>query len=153
VTVRSVWYLVAFDLDRRDWRAFRVDRMADDVERTGHGVSRRTVPGGDPLAFLGASLAEMPAAHSAEITIGTSRDAVLARLPWLNPRRVRELDQGSCGVQLGADDLGELGRQVLDVIGTGPVLALITSPAVRDHLAGMASALASAATTGPPAAG
>jgi predicted DNA-binding transcriptional regulator YafY len=26
VTVRSVWYLVAYDLDRADWRVFRVDR-------------------------------------------------------------------------------------------------------------------------------
>lgn len=29
VTVGTRWYLVAYDLDRLDWRSFRIDRMAD----------------------------------------------------------------------------------------------------------------------------
>lgn len=28
------WYLLAYDLDRDDWRSFRVDRMADVSART-----------------------------------------------------------------------------------------------------------------------
>ena len=45
------WYLVAFDLDRDDWRTFRVDRIRGRV-RPGDRARRRTVPGGDPAAFL-----------------------------------------------------------------------------------------------------
>ena len=45
------WYLVAFDLDRDDWRTFRIDRIRGRV-RIGARGRRRTVPGGDPAAFV-----------------------------------------------------------------------------------------------------
>ncbi|MDW5595468.1 WYL domain-containing protein [Conexibacter stalactiti] len=49
------WYLVAFDLDRDDWRTFRVDRIAGTPSPSGR-APRRTVPGGDPAAFVETSL-------------------------------------------------------------------------------------------------
>ena len=45
------WYLLAFDLDRDDWRTFRIDRIRGRV-RTGERGRRRTVPGGDPAAYV-----------------------------------------------------------------------------------------------------
>jgi predicted DNA-binding transcriptional regulator YafY len=45
------WYLVAFDLDRDDWRTFRIDRIRGRVSLAGRG-RRRTVPGGDPAAYV-----------------------------------------------------------------------------------------------------
>jgi predicted DNA-binding transcriptional regulator YafY len=45
------WYLVAFDRDRADWRTFRVDRIRGRVRAGGRG-RRRTVPGGDPAAYV-----------------------------------------------------------------------------------------------------
>ena len=45
------WYLVAFDLDRDDWRTFRIDRIRGRV-RAGERGRRRVVPGGDPAAFV-----------------------------------------------------------------------------------------------------
>jgi predicted DNA-binding transcriptional regulator YafY len=45
------WYLVAFDLDRDDWRTFRIDRIRGRV-RIGERGQRRIVPGGDPAAFV-----------------------------------------------------------------------------------------------------
>jgi predicted DNA-binding transcriptional regulator YafY len=45
------WYLVAFDLDRDDWRTFRLDRIGARV-RAGERGRRRVVPGGDPAAFV-----------------------------------------------------------------------------------------------------
>ena len=45
------WYLVAFDLDRDDWRTFRIDRIGGRV-RTGERGRRRPVPGGDPAAYV-----------------------------------------------------------------------------------------------------
>jgi predicted DNA-binding transcriptional regulator YafY len=45
------WYLVAFDLDRDDWRTFRIDRIRGRA-RLGERGRRRTVPGGDPAAFV-----------------------------------------------------------------------------------------------------
>ena len=49
------WYLVAFDLDRDDWRTFRIDRIRGRV-RPGIRGRRRTVPGGDPAAYVKAQL-------------------------------------------------------------------------------------------------
>jgi predicted DNA-binding transcriptional regulator YafY len=45
------WYLVAFDLDRAGWRTFRVDRIRGRVRPGGRGEGR-TVPGGDPAAYV-----------------------------------------------------------------------------------------------------
>jgi predicted DNA-binding transcriptional regulator YafY len=45
------WYLAAFDLDRDDWRTFRIDRIRGRL-RPGERGRRRTVPGGDPAAFV-----------------------------------------------------------------------------------------------------
>ncbi len=45
------WYLVAFDLDRDDWRTFRLDRIRGRV-RLGERGRRRVVPGGDAAAFV-----------------------------------------------------------------------------------------------------
>jgi predicted DNA-binding transcriptional regulator YafY len=45
------WYLVAFDLGRDGWRTFRIDRIRGRV-RQGRRGRRRTVPGGDPAAYV-----------------------------------------------------------------------------------------------------
>jgi predicted DNA-binding transcriptional regulator YafY len=45
------WYLVAFDLDRDDWRTFRIDRIGGRVS-PGERGKRRVIPGGDPAAYV-----------------------------------------------------------------------------------------------------
>jgi predicted DNA-binding transcriptional regulator YafY len=59
VTSDGRWYLVAFDLDRDDWRMFRVDRMR---LRTGTGprFTFREVPGGSVADFVGARISGSP---------------------------------------------------------------------------------------------
>ncbi|MFD7026369.1 helix-turn-helix transcriptional regulator [Promicromonospora sukumoe] len=52
VSAEGRWYLVAFDLDRDDWRLFRVDRLAL-RSGTGPRFVRREVPGGDVAGFVG----------------------------------------------------------------------------------------------------
>ncbi|WP_204037722.1 helix-turn-helix transcriptional regulator, partial [Actinoplanes utahensis] len=51
ITRGGRWYLVAWDLDRDDWRTFRVERMA---LRTPHGprFTPRALPGGDVATFV-----------------------------------------------------------------------------------------------------
>ena len=51
VTRGGRWYLLAWDLDRGDWRTFRLDRMS---LRTPNGprFAPRDVPGGDVAAFM-----------------------------------------------------------------------------------------------------
>jgi predicted DNA-binding transcriptional regulator YafY len=51
ITWDGRWYLVAFDLDRRDWRTFRVDRI---TLRTPNGprFTPRELPGGDVSTYV-----------------------------------------------------------------------------------------------------
>jgi predicted DNA-binding transcriptional regulator YafY len=51
VTWRGRWYLVAWDLDRDDWRTFRADRIAPRTP-TGPRFTPRELPGGDVAAFV-----------------------------------------------------------------------------------------------------
>lgn len=51
VTRDGRWYLVAWDLDRDDWRVFRADRISPRIP-TGPRFAPREVPGGDVAAFV-----------------------------------------------------------------------------------------------------
>jgi predicted DNA-binding transcriptional regulator YafY len=79
VTSDGRWYLVAFDLDRDDWRLFRVDRL---TLRTGTGprFTRREVPGGDVARFVGSRISEQPAPVRGEVVLH-ARAADVA--PWV----------------------------------------------------------------------
>jgi predicted DNA-binding transcriptional regulator YafY len=46
------WYLVAFDLDREDWRTFRLDRIRGRLRLGERRPRRRQVPGGDAAAYV-----------------------------------------------------------------------------------------------------
>jgi predicted DNA-binding transcriptional regulator YafY len=51
VTWRGRWYLLAWDLDRQDWRTFRADRVRPSTP-TGPRFTPRPLPGGEVSAFL-----------------------------------------------------------------------------------------------------
>ncbi|GAA2250854.1 DeoR family transcriptional regulator [Streptomyces ruber] len=51
VTWDGRWYLVAWDLDREDWRTFRADRITPRTP-TGPRFTPREVPGGEVAAFV-----------------------------------------------------------------------------------------------------
>lgn len=79
------WYLVAFDLDRDDWRTFRLDRIRGRPRPGGRG-RRRAVPGGDPAAFVAQRLRrgeadQGPEAAPGRIRLGAPATRVRARVP------------------------------------------------------------------------
>ncbi|MFE6848308.1 helix-turn-helix transcriptional regulator [Streptomyces sp. NPDC057686] len=51
VTWGGRWYLLAWDLDREDWRTFRADRITPRTP-TGPRFTPRELPGGDVAAFV-----------------------------------------------------------------------------------------------------
>jgi predicted DNA-binding transcriptional regulator YafY len=69
------WYLVAFDLDRDDWRTFRIDRIKSHPPiRPAERGRRRMVPGGDPAAYVSGQLR----GRSGEVDSPPGRIRVLA---------------------------------------------------------------------------
>ncbi|UFU03215.1 YafY family transcriptional regulator [Ruania suaedae] len=51
VTVGRRYYLLGYDLDRADWRSFRLDRVREPLP-TGSWFRPREVPGGDAAAYV-----------------------------------------------------------------------------------------------------
>jgi predicted DNA-binding transcriptional regulator YafY len=78
------WYLVAFDLDRDDWRTFRIDRIRGRVQVAERG-RHRTVPGGDPAAFveqrLRSPFTDEPVAPPGRIRIRAGAELIRKRVP------------------------------------------------------------------------
>ncbi|MFI9486037.1 helix-turn-helix transcriptional regulator [Promicromonospora sp. NPDC052451] len=86
VTSEGRWYLVAYDLDRADWRLFRVDRL---TLRSGTGprFTRREVPGGDVGAFVADRISGSPSPVRGEVVLH-ARAADIA--PWIGARGLCE---------------------------------------------------------------
>ncbi|MGL5909661.1 MAG: helix-turn-helix transcriptional regulator, partial [Phycicoccus sp.] len=63
------WYLLAFDLDRDDWRTFRVDRI-DDPRPTGGRSGHREAPGGSVERYVSQARLEMAPTYRADVTLG-----------------------------------------------------------------------------------
>jgi predicted DNA-binding transcriptional regulator YafY len=55
VSLRARWYLVGFDLDRDDWRTFRVDRISEPFA-TGHRIADREPPDAATLVAEGVAV-------------------------------------------------------------------------------------------------
>jgi len=101
------WYLVAWDLDRDDWRIYRVDRLHP---RIPHGAPfiPRTVPGGDVDAFVSARF------KGADANAWPCRGTVLLHLPardvlsFAGDGTVTAVDEGSCALEAGSWSWGAL---------------------------------------------
>ncbi|MFE7775725.1 helix-turn-helix transcriptional regulator [Streptomyces sp. NPDC057445] len=75
------WYLVAYDLEREDWRTFRVDRVRDTFA-TGARFTPREVPAGwDAVKLLSHSMYRNQPEHALDVSFGAPAEYVAARLP------------------------------------------------------------------------
>ena len=72
------WYLVAYDVDRADWRTLRADRITA-VTRTGHRFRLDDPP--DPVAFVSRASGVAPYPVAAEVVVEAPPDEVRARVP------------------------------------------------------------------------
>lgn len=74
------WYLVAYDLEREDWRTFRVDRVSDPFA-TGARFTPRELPTGDAAKFLTRSMARRQPELAVEVSFAAPAEFVASRLP------------------------------------------------------------------------
>lgn len=88
------WYLVAYDLDRGDWRTFRVDRVSEPFA-TGARFVPRELPTGSAAEYLRQSIQGRQDAYAYEVVFTESADFVAGRIPtWAG--RPEPLDAGGC---------------------------------------------------------
>lgn len=72
------WYLMAYDLDREDWRSFRLDRMGA-VSATGWRFRPREAP--DAAAFVQRSTSQHPYEFLARVLVSAPMAEASAQLP------------------------------------------------------------------------
>ncbi|MFE0384674.1 helix-turn-helix transcriptional regulator [Streptomyces bungoensis] len=73
------WYLVAYDLDRADWRTFRVDRVSEPFA-TGARFTPRELPAGDAAEYLRRSLERGPE-YAYEVRFAAPAEVVAPHVP------------------------------------------------------------------------
>lgn len=108
VTTGWRWYLMAFDLDRDDWRTFRLDRMSQ-VEPTTWRFRVREHP--EPTVFVQQSVTAAPYGHLARVRLRASADQVRALVP-AQVGRVEQDRDGWSLLTVGGDDLDWLAVHV-----------------------------------------
>ncbi|MDN5618778.1 MAG: WYL domain-containing protein [Kocuria sp.] len=98
----GLWYLVAWDLDRDDWRIFRLDRVRARAP-SGPRFDPRPIPTGDPGTFLAVRLKgasdqdRWPCIGEVELELPAGEVA-----QWVNDGEVEALTPHTARVKLGS---------------------------------------------------
>lgn len=141
------WYLVAWDLDRADWRTFRLDRTTP-REPTGPRFVRRELPGRDVGAFVAARFAgSTPSLGSASpagearwpcrgwVELAAPAQAVVS---FVEDGAVEVLGPARCRVALGSWSWVALAARVAafdaDVLAAGPAELVAACATVAGRL-------------------
>ncbi|MBB6435498.1 helix-turn-helix transcriptional regulator [Streptomyces candidus] len=140
------WYLVAYDIDREDWRTFRVDRVGEPFA-TGARFVPRGVPTGNAADFLRQSMHRMgdgrPESYRLVATFDASAEFVAARLPASLGAPVATGDE-SCRLETDFGDSVEwLGVRLAMV---GCEFAVQEPPELVDCLAALGDRISRAVT-------
>jgi predicted DNA-binding transcriptional regulator YafY len=128
------WYLIAWDLDRADWRSFRVDRFTEPA-LTGARFRPREIPGGDPVAWLRSRMAAIPNRYDVAVTLEATPDQVRAVVGHWG---LVEPVAGGSRLRMNVDDLS-WPVMVLGVMGVQ--FAIESPPELRDRARATAEAL------------
>lgn len=107
ITSRGRWYLLAWDLDREDWRLFSVDRITP-CTPTGPRFTPRDVPGADVHEFVsarfkGRDVNEWPCRGTVILDL-PARDV----LPFAGDGTVRAIGEDRCSLEVGSWSWGSL---------------------------------------------
>jgi predicted DNA-binding transcriptional regulator YafY len=103
------WYLVAFDMDRDDWRTFRLDRVSK-PRSTGMRSAKRVAP--DPVEMVNRGLAVDAWRHRAILRLEMSIEVASQMIPQ-SVAVLESISPEECKMTIGADDLRWLARFLL----------------------------------------
>ncbi|MFP4553076.1 MAG: helix-turn-helix transcriptional regulator [Actinomycetota bacterium] len=103
------WYLVAFDLDRDDWRTFRLDRVTNPVAT---GIRAATRRGPDPVELVQRGITVDAWEYAASVILDASVERARREIaPTVGT--VAAIDEKTARLSIGADDMGWLARFLL----------------------------------------
>lgn len=101
------WYLIAYDVDRQDWRTFRVDRMSMPRQPIGPRFPTREPPEEDLSAYVSRRVSAAAWRYRARVKVHAPAHAVADRV---NPAvgTVIAVDDQTCILETGADTVNSL---------------------------------------------
>jgi predicted DNA-binding transcriptional regulator YafY len=106
VTAGQRWYLVAWDLDRADWRTFRVDRIKPGMS-AGPRFTPRALTDDDVEALISRGVPPEGRPYRARVVVHAPADQLAERFgPWIGTITAR--DETSCVLDTGADSADAL---------------------------------------------
>lgn len=134
-----LWYLIAYDVDRQDWRTFRVDRLRPWVPPGPRFVPRE--PPQDVAAFVSQAVSSAPYRYQARILMHAPLDVVADRsAPTAG--RLEAVDDNRCILHTGSNSL----EQIALYIGLkGVDFQVLDPPELVDYVRALAERLARAA--------
>ncbi|MFB7615607.1 helix-turn-helix transcriptional regulator [Kitasatospora sp. NPDC056181] len=138
------WYLVGFDLDRDDWRLFRVDRISEPFA-TGARFTPRELPAEDAAAYVASKLRRPAAVHTLVATLHMPASEVERWISHANDTTVEPLDDKSCRLRSRADSLDYLAMRLLML---GCEFEVHDPPEMHAHLRALAARANRAADNG-----
>ena len=113
VSLGRRWYLVGWDIDRHDWRSFRVDRLERPLT-TGVRFRQRELPAADALAYVQQSIRAVPQRWAVVVDVATSAEAVSAVVSQWGD--VQSTGEDSCTLRMSVDAL-DWPAMVLGAVG------------------------------------
>jgi predicted DNA-binding transcriptional regulator YafY len=137
------WDLVAWDVDRADWRTFRVDRVASGMS-LGTRFTPRALTDADVEALVSRGVPHAARRFQARVVVHAGA-AVLAERIGPNAGTVTAIDDGMCLLDTGADSL-EMMAVYLGTLGVDFTVA--DPPELIDHVRTLANRYARAGGTG-----
>lgn len=142
VTTGRRWYLFADDLDRLDWRTFRLDRIVAVAPTT---FRFRPRPAPDPAEHVRRAVTSSPFACTGTMRLAASQEQVRRRLPP-TIGTTREHPDGSCDLTAGADSWDSLARHMAWVaLDLGVAVQAVEPPEFARELAHLGTRLSAMA--------
>jgi predicted DNA-binding transcriptional regulator YafY len=138
------WYLVAWDVEREDWRTFRVDRL-DEPQPTAVRFAERPLPAGDAAAFVAAAVQVPFEKHRAVVRLHAPLETVAEHLPpWGGVLEAAGPD--ACILRTAAESL-EWAALLVGILGVD--FEVLEPDGLRDSVRVLGERLARAAASRP----
>ncbi|MFT3708812.1 MAG: YafY family protein [Archangium sp.] len=146
VRVGLLWYLVAWEAQKNEWRTFRLDRIARLELLESEHFKPRSPPGGDLAEFVTRSLSTTLHACRAKVLLLAPLEVVR---PRIGPQDgvFRRASRKTCTMELGAPTLDVLTARILWL---GVDFKVLEPASFREHLKRVARRVSNASSGQAP---
>ncbi|MBB6405183.1 YafY family protein [Arthrobacter sp. AZCC_0090] len=133
------WYLIGWDIERQDWRTYRVDRL-DPRTPAGPRFTPRTPPEPDISGYTSRAISTSAYRYQARFTLHVSAETAAERIAPTTGA-LEAIDEYSCTLRAGSNSLDEL---AVYIASQGFDFHVHEPPELVEHVRSLAARLASA---------